>query len=668
MILSLGAIALASLTGLTGVTKLRGLYHYSEEFGCYIVPALHPAAIARDPEGFSDFVRDVRKAIRLLEEPFEEEHPPTLRAVLTPHAVHLMCSDLRSSKGWIEIDVETTGLDPRKDKIVRVGISGDPNLAYIVYPIALTKESLAELKSFLEDDSLHFSAHNGRFDSSMILTNYGIDVRFKFDTMLAHYAVDERRGHGLKQLSAEYLRGRNYSSTLKKHLEETGSKSFGDVPDDILDEYLGWDLHYGLRLIDPLCKEMADEGVRDLHDKILIPADHALRDVELEGIKIDRKYFQSLAKEWKSDLEISRAEMGRDFEIPNFNPRSSKQVGELVYDKMRIPVDPRRGRTTDKEALEVFAAKYPELRRIVEYRQKASFLSKDVQGLLSRADENDRVHPDFLLHGTRTGRLSCTNPNLQNVPVLAGPTIRRGFIADEGWWFWECDYSQLELRIAAVISQDEEMIRMYKNGEDIHTLVASEIFQIPQEQVTYEQRYIAKYVDFGIFYGRGAQSLAEEELQCSVEDAQRYIDGFFNKFPRTIEMIDRLRRQVREDGFIRLVTGRKRRFPLLLPQNISDVEREAVNTTMQGNGHEMTLTSLSRITLELANKVDWLKVTSEVHDSILGEIRKDKLEEGARLIAEIMENVPRELLNTQIPFPVDFEYGESWGELRELHL
>jgi len=393
-----------------------------------------------------------------------------------------------------------------------------------------------------------------------------------------------------------------------------------------------------------------------------------LRDIELQGMMLDIPYLDSLAEEWEGDLSQLRTRLQQDLRNPTFNPNSVKQVAHLLYDTMKLP-SKRWGRTTAREAIQPLADRFPIVQDIIDYRGKSRMLSKDIRGLVALADENHRVHPSLFLPGSRTGRLSCSRPNLQNVPTVIGPIIRKAFIPRPGWWLASIDYSQLELRVAAWYSRDERLLTAFKNGEDVHTLVAAEIFNVPIDEVTYEQRYIAKYVDFGVFYGRGAQSLAEGELNCSVEEAQAYIDAFWARFPGVNQWRRKQEEFVIEHGYVVSGTGRRRRFPLILDRKmLGEVQRKAVNTPIQSLGHDCLLVAMNRLHQTVLDPREAFLV-GEVHDEVLAEIRKDCLHKVARQFVDVMESVPGEMLEgVDFPFPVDVEYGPSWGEMELLDL
>ena len=659
-ILLLGSIALPTLLKIGGVRDNRGRYFWSEELGCFCIPTYHPAAILRSPSLFGSFSRDVQKAFDLVVHgPPEPVEAPELIVCKTGKELEeAILKHARSSRAVC--DVETSGLDPLLDRILRIGLAYDEKHVIIVYPSAWGEPwGYRALKMTLENTAVDWSGHNSRFDAQFLLTNLEIDWRPSFDTLLAHYCVDEHPGHGLKTLAADFLGATNYAYELQKNIEP-GSKGFESVPDDVLDEYLGWDCLYSFQLIDVLNKEMTSEGTSSVLHEILMPADRALRDVELEGALLDIAYLDQLRENFTERAEGMIRELQRETRRPTFNPNSSKQVCELMYDVLRIPVG-RAGRTSGAEVMEAYKAEYPILEKILESRRLLKLRGTYVDGLLKRADKNNRVHASFNLFGTETGRLSCSNPNLQNIPTVFGPEIRRAFIAPPGWLVVEADYSQLELRVAAMLSGDTVLKQAYAEGRDIHRVVASQVFGVPEEEVTSDQRYIAKYIDFGILYGRQAQSLAEGELKCSVQEAQAYIDRFLGQFRELNDWIKHQQKSVLELGYVSTPTGRKRRFPLITDYNIGDVQRQAVNSPIQGTASDICVTALTRLHSILDPGA--ARIFSTVHDSILFYVREDAIDRIRDLVVGTMSSVPNMLFGTDLPFPVDFEVGDRWGDV-----
>ncbi len=566
---------------------------------------------------------------------------------------------LPPAQGYAVVDIETSGVDPLVDRILRIGLLVHPSQALIIYPTAWAGCGRWQLKALLEDGRICWVGHNGGlFDSQFLKTHLGIDWRPRFDTMLAHYSLDEEsQTHSLKQLAVDYFNAPLYREALVKHQQSTDIK-FAALPDDLLDEYLSWDLLFTWLLVPRLSEEMEREGVRKVHDDLLVPASLALRDVELRGILVDQEYLVRVGSDLKKDKEGRVKAIQGEYNVPGFNPNSPKQVAELLYQRARVPAPP--GGSTAREYLEKID--HPLVKEILEIRTIERLISTYINGILKRVAPDGRIRTDFLLHRSSTGRLASSNPNLQNIPILYGPQIRDAFIATPGWELLEADYSQLELRVAAWYSGDEALCEAYRTGQDIHTLVASEIYKKPPEEVTKLERYMAKYVDFGILYGRGPKTLAEQ-LNCSVEEASLYIDRFFERFWGIYQWLQEQRRLARERGYVETPLGRRRRFSLITDDNLIDVEHQAGNSPIQSLASDLCLSALIRLNDRL--DPDVARVLLTVHDSILFEVRTGSLSEVVPIVRyEMSENLPID--GRGIPFEVELAVGERWGSLKEL--
>ena len=504
-----------------------------------------------------------------------------------------------------------------------------------------------------------------------------IDWRPKIDTMLAHYCLDERSAsddsgqkgshniggiHSLKVIARERYNAPAWEENLKTELRSKNSKNYGDSNPEILSKYLANDTLYTYLLAHDLVDDMIKDGVIDVHNNILVPAALVFRDIELLGAKLDTNYLYTLdnqleteASEILADIMQYATSMG----MPLFNPNSPKQLGELLFDKMKCPQIDKR--STDKTVLSQLAVYYPVCKKIVEYRQKKKLRGTYTTGLISRCHDDGRIRSSFLLHGTVTGRLSCQNPNVQNIPSTIGPMIKKAFVATEGWVMVDADYSQLELRIAGWYSNDDTLIRCYNEGVDIHTQVAADIFHKELNEVTKYERFIAKTIDFGIIYGRGPQSLMGI-LGCPLQEAQGYIDGFLNQYEKLKVWMENNQKSVISEGYVQTPFKRKRRFPFITNNNRSEILRQCINAPIQSMASDLCLQALTRI----HNKFnpEYQRILLTVHDSIIIECKIDKLEETIKLMKDEMELCP---LPSPLPFKAEFKYGYSWGEMTDMH-
>lgn len=670
VIITLGATALSQFST-ESITVAHGIPFWSDHFSCYVMPLIHPAAILRTPALFRDFAADLEFALTSI-----PDHHIINDERLFPQ-VHVMSKETFDD-AWVKLlsceylvcDIETTGLDPIADRILSVMVLGDEHNAYVI-----PNELMPEAKQFFEDRNVAWVGHNAsQFDAKFLKTKFGIDWYPGFDTLLAHYCLDEEQsGHGLKTLARKFFFADDYGTEMKAHMK---AGTLEQADQKLLYRYQSLDCLYTFKLVPLLYKRMELEDVTRVHDDILIPLSHAFRDIELRGIKVDEAYLHTLQGSLSNDLALNLMEIREEadkFGMEQFNPNSPKQVIELLYDRMKLPGE----RVTDRTTLSTMI-NIPVVKLILDYRTTSKLLSTYVGGLLEKKDAEDRIHADFLLFGTQTGRLSCHNPNLHNIPTLMGPIIKKAFIPqNDNWWIVNADYSQLELRIATWYSNDPKLIQTYKNNKDLHRIIASELFGIPEDQVTYKQRYTAKYVDFGILYGRGAKSLTggwsagasltpdEKDLVANwtVEIAQHYIDTLFERFPGLADWIRHQKEFAKSHHYAVTPVGRRRRFPLILPETEGEVLRQAVNAPIQSLASDICQAGLIRLTRELDPTKAF--IVSTVHDSIMFEVRKDALEEIVAQIHATMETWPYGL-EPRLPLRADVEYGPNWGEMKEI--
>jgi DNA polymerase-1 len=642
-----------------GIMKFRGTVIWSDEFECYIIPTVHPGAVLNSPGLFKDLYDDIELWTRLQGAEKVQEPPDELTYfyIETPKGIEKMEKALEAS-GEGFLDLETTGVDPLHDRIISIGISSTETDLYVIPESTFRDaDNLAELKRIIERDDIWWAGHNGpQFDVRFLRADLGIEWAPDFDSLLGHYALDERQGtHSLKKLAAKYALAPDYAIDFKT-FDHTDPKQMEE-----LYWYHALDIRYTAMVVDNVFEELELTGkLMGVHDEILLPASMALGRIEDRGVKIDVPYLESVGTDL--DVEIqdllkqAQEESGKD----DFNPNSPKQVKEILHGKLGVI---GANQSTGKAVLIDAAKVCPLAQTILDYRLKSKLKSTYVKGILSKVDENDRIHADFLLFGTETGRLSARSPNLQNIPQLVGPLVRRAFIAEDGWLLSEVDYSQLELRIAAYYSNDEFLLQGYRDGLDIHTLVASEVLGKPMEDITYEERYQAKWVDFGIIYGRGAYSLATQQLHCPVEEAQSFIDRFLARFSGLHTWIQSQHKFAAEHGYVETPFGRRRRFPLILNDNLGDIQRQSVNTPVQSLASDVCLTALARLDPQL--DPEKARIVSTVHDSILFEIRRGCYHEVLPLIRyEMEENCPIDI-TSRVKLDCDISIGENWGDAKD---
>lgn len=688
-------------TSIMPITKNRGrgvwTYGISRD-PAFTVSTYHPAAVMRDTDAWRDFADDIQKL-------HDRDAPYTS----WPCDI-VVCDSPREALEWLDelwsatkltLDLESTGTNPVKDKIVAWVFTalthesdpqGLPVGLSVIIPHSFLRSPavLQSVRRYVSGEwPGQLTLHNAKFDLQFVDVLYETFLRPHkvVDTMLLHYCTDERPfgrwlHHGLKALARVHFDA-DYGFDFEAWYKAGSPDSW--LPK--LYEYQGLDGYFTAVLEEQLRAEADEESPRlvELHDNILIPGWLALKEIELHGARLDLEYLQVLEQETVEECdemhERLKAMAAKTGMGENFNPNSPLQIKELVFNRWKLPKSAGNTRygaadSTDKEALQHLTLKTNDpgilegLKLIMEYRLKTKVLQTYIRGLQERVDEDGRIRADFMLMGTATGRLSCRDPNLQNIPTLMGQQIRDAFIATEGYTFVEVDYSQLELRIAAHLSQDEVMIRTFEDGRDIHREVASQMFDIPPEKINKYQRYLAKYVDFGIIYGRGASSLVNGwemvELEAlggkrwTVQEGEFFLRKLMNGFPGLQRWMAEIKEQTLRQQYVETQLGRRRRFPYIAAGDRNAVGRQAVNTPCQSLASDVCLMALTRLHSKLPEGA-YLLFT--VHDALYFEVRNDLLEEVLPMIKREMEIPPFE---TRVPIVVEVKAGERWGSCEEV--
>jgi len=673
VIIALGNSAVRAVLGSgirDGITKIRGWRFWSDRFNCYVLPTYHPAAVLRQPRTFDDFIRDLAKVKSTANlPPGGIPFVPTQYETIKTVSKALQLFEFLKKQEYVACDIETDGFE-LDAPLLSVGFSWDEGKAAIVPRELLADEMVIwNLGSLFESPTTKFIFHNGKFDAKHLETKLGIKVRVDEDTLLMHYCIDEREGtHGLKELAREYLEAPDWEAEIKKYLPNS-KVPYSAIPPEVLHQYQANDCDYTRRLYFLFKKELEEEGTEKAYRNLLIPATNAFKDIEQHGILVDYDYLTQLKTEMEPQLEALKEEMhnlavevGFDpSTVPGgkLNPNSPQQLQLIMYDLLRCP--PFEGaRTTSIAALEAYKNRHPFLQKLMEYRQIAKLYSTYVTGFLDRLGPDHRIRTDYLLFGTVTGRLSSRDPNMQNIPRES--PIKRMFIASPGHRFIEADYSQLEFRVAAHYTHEDALLEAFHKDVDIHRNVASQVFRKPPEEISDEERNIAKFTGFGVLYGRGAYSLATGEMNCSVEEAQRFIDNFFKGMPKLYQWIQNVQQQAIREGYVTTPFGRKRRFSFVHPDTIHEIRRQAVNTPIQSMASDICLSALIRLHKELRER-DWGWVLFTVHDSIAFELREEVFDDAIHLIRDIMEHPPIESI---VPWKVEIKAGPNWGETVKL--
>lgn len=588
--------------------------------------------------------------------------------VLSIERAGKILSDVKES---FVFDIEATGRDPLNDAIVGISVCIEKGRAHYFplghsYPGAPMqidrKEFFALAAGLFENPQISKTGHNLKYDIEMLRTESMIVKGMLYDTMLASYLINpNKQNHSLEDAAFEHLSCRK--KTFKEVLGKRGS--FSDVPVEDAAVYCAEDSAIAFELKEILFERLKDEGMERLYSEMEMPLINVLADVEEAGFKIDADRLNDMSKELERELD---AIQGRIFFLAGeeFNINSPKQLSKVLFHTLGLKPGKKTktGFSTDISVLEDLARTHELPGEILNYRSLSKLKSTYTDALpLMINKKTGRVHTSFNQTVASTGRLSSSEPNLQNIPIRGewGRRIREAFIADEGSLILSSDYSQIELRILAHLSGDTGLIEAFKSGVDVHTRTASEIFGMEADMVNAEMRRVAKTVNFGIVYGISPFGLSES-LNISKEDARAYIESYFGMHPGVRDYIEKTIKDAREKGIVATMFGRKRAVPEINAANTSTRalgERLAVNSPVQGSAADVIKIAMINIWNRLrAEKDDKAKMILQVHDELVFEIKEGYLDEVKELVREEMEGAA--LLS--VPLKVDIGCGKNWAE------
>jgi len=661
VIVPMGNIPLKALTGMSGITFFQGQILYHPKYQSFIIPVLHPAALYRDlQEGKLYRYKKTLSYFQLIKEYSTKKIRHSKRQKILVSSIEsfrVILSKIREVKEF-GFDIETSGFDIFKDEIIGISLSYWNKIFYDFY-IPKSFIDWNFLKEVLENRENLLIGHNLKFDGEFLLRiNVDIFKKPVFDTMIAFYLLNEdAKGHyDLKTHSwMHYIDFGGYEEELKSFLSNK-EISFSDIPLKIISKYAALDAEATLRLKIDLFPKLEKEHLFHIFE-MLMKSLRVFAEIELNGIKININYLLELEKTFFNRLESISQQMRKLLNDEKFNPRSPKQIRE-VFEKLKI-ISPETTETglasTNEKALLKLKGSHPFIDLMLEYRESFGLYSTHIKGVKEKIYDDGRIHPVFLLHGTATGRIVSTQPNTQQVPKMK--EFRDIYVPDEGNVFVEGDYSQAELRVLAHLSKDPVLIEAYRNGEDIHEKVAMEVFGVSKQEAK-AYRKIAKGINFGLIYGRGEQSLAEE-LGISTGEAKEYIRQYFRKMPRVALFRNNMKQIVMQNGFIISMFGRKRRLQDSIWSGdnylVKEAERQSLNFPMQATASDITVKAM----IEFFRIIDKpVKLINFVHDSILVECKEEDKYHVANILKTTMENI----VKLDIPLVADIVIGKTWGE------
>ncbi len=606
----------------------------------------------------------------------EEPQSEIATAQSTPHTYHLVreLTELQALVAKLQnyqefcFDTETTGFDHFSDRIVGLSLAVEPHEAWYVSFTPENTAAFAEVvKPLFENERTTKIAQNIKFDM-MVLARLGVEVRGrKIDTMIVHYLLDPEARHNMDFLAERYL---NYSPIRIETLIGKGTRqlTMDQVNIESVKEYAAEDADITLQIKQVLWPELEKQGLVELYSTIEEPMIEVLAAMELEGVKVDTQQLADYAVELNAELAKLEAEIRELADEPMLNINSARQLGEVLFAKLRITDKPKMTKTrqfsTEEEYLQGFAGKHRIVDLILRYRGVKKLISTYVEALPQLVNSvTGHIHTSFNQAVTATGRLSSTNPNLQNIPVRddMGRRIRKAFVpSNEQHLLLSADYSQVELRLMAHLSGDSSLIEAFQQGEDIHAATAAKLFHKEIAEVTSDERRKAKTANFGIIYGISAFGLAQR-LDIPRKEAKELIDGYFESYPKVKEYMERAVADAREKGYVTTAFGRRRILRDIDSRNAvarGVAERNAINAPIQGSAADIMKLAMVEIYRRFRAEGIRSKMILQVHDEVIVDMLREEQEAVIRIVREAMEGVAQ----LSVPLISEAGVGENWLE------
>ncbi len=601
----------------------------------------------------------------------------------TPHTYQLVDSMEEMEKlaaniltfGFVSLDTETTSVDAMSAKLVGLSFAMKEGEAYYV-PVPQHEEWTGEdfektlkvvniFKKVYENDQILKIGQNIKYDM-MVLANYDIHLEGKmFDTMIAHYILAPELRHNMDYLAEVYLK---YKTIHIDALIGSGKKqrSMSELDPKEVYEYAAEDADVTLKLKNILEKELHEKGLYQLFEEVEMPLVPVLARMEMNGARIDEASLAETSKVFTERMETIERDI-RKVAGQELNISSPRQIGELLFDQLKIDSKPKKTKTgqyvTDEATLLALKSKHPVVEKILDYRGYKKLLSTYIDALPQLVNpRTGHIHTSYNQAVTATGRLSSSNPNLQNIPIRDenGKEVRKAFIPDEGELFFSADYSQIELRLMAHLSQDKNMVEDFNSGHDIHQATAAKIFKVPIEEVTSTMRRKAKTANFGIIYGISAFGLAER-MEVSRGEARQLIDDYFATYPGVKEYMDKSIEKARQLGYTQTLLGRRCQLPDINSRNAvvrGYAERNAINAPIQGTAADIIKVAMIRIDKRMREEGLKSKMILQVHDELNFSVVPAEKEQLQALVINEMQNA----IQLSVPLYADCGWGENWLE------
>ncbi len=620
---------------------------------------------------FRKFIKDIDLSPKQ-----EKEIEKKYNIVLSDLEFYELIEKLKSAKEF-SLDTETNSIDPISADLVGISVSLQPYFAYYIpishnylgvpaqLPIKLVIE---KLKPILEDPNIHKIGQNIKYDLQ-VLRKYGIELKgISFDTMIASYIINPLSKHDLDVMALEFL---NYKKISIEDLIGKGKNqiTLDQVEIEKVAEYSCEDADIALRLKNLMQDKLREYGLEAVFNEIELPLIPVLADMEMTGIKIDTEWLKNLSDRIAKQLE-SLTDTIYELAGEEFNINSPQQLGRILYEKLKFPTGKKTKTggysTNEAELIKLAQAGYELPSVILEYRGLSKLKSTYIDALPQAINpKTGRIHTSFNQAVTETGRLSSSNPNLQNIPIRTdlGKEIRRAFIPEKECCFLlSADYSQIELRMLAHLSHDKALIEAFSKNQDVHASTASLIFGVPIDKVSADMRRQAKTINFGVIYGMGAFRLSNE-LGITQSEAQRFIDGYFETYSGVRAYFDNVLDFARKNGYVTTIYGRRRLIPEINSKDHNQrafAERTAINTPVQGSAADLIKMAMIKIA-DLFKAKNWeSKLLLQVHDELVFEVPENELDKVKPAVKSLMENA----LKLDVPIKVDVGVGKNWLETK----
>ena len=595
--------------------------------------------------------------------------------VLTDKKIFLDVLKNIEKKKFIAFDLETTSLDYIKAEIVGISLALDTKISYYIpvgheeqseYKQLPTKFVLDRLKPILENSEIKKLGHNLKYDRN-VLFNYKIILNgINHDSMLLSYIYDSTAiRHGLDDVAEKYL---SYSTI---HYEDIAGKGAKQIPFSKVDiktaaEYSCEDTLISFELYNYLWSKVSkDNNITKIYQDIEMPLLPILSNIERNGVLIDAKRLLKLSEELEKELKSIQKECYK-LTKKEFNLNSPKQLQEILYVDLKIPVSkktPTGKPSTDEDTLQFLSASHKLPKLILDFRSLNKLKTGYTDKLpLQISEKTGRIHTSYQQAITATGRLSSTEPNLQNIPIKSpqGKKIRNAFIAEEGKKIFAADYSQIELRIMAHLSRDENLLKAFTNKIDVHSFTASEIFDIDIKKVSPEDRRAAKAINFGLIYGMSSFGLSKQ-LGIGIPEAKEYMDIYFRRYPKIKNYMNEIKQFAKENGYVETMHGRKLYLPEINSKRAqirNYAERTAINAPVQGAAADIIKIAMIEIDKWLMQKKSKTKIIMQVHDELVFEIHEDDINQEVKNIVNIMQDC----VSLDLPLEVNYGIEDNWGD------